>query len=90
MTWSWTYCVPAIRLRTIRALRGMRRPSAFSTDRTDASAWTVVQTPHARWAKTHASRGSRPLRMSSRPRNIVPELQASLTTPLATSTSIRR
>src|SRR5487761_2152771 len=90
MTWSWTNWMPAIRFRMSRALVGMVRPSAFSTARTEARAWTVEQTPQARWAKTQASRGSRPLRMSSRPRNMVPLLHASVTTPFVTSTSMRR
>ena len=40
-------------------------------------ACTVVQTPQMRWAKTQASRGSRPFRISSIPRNMVDEDQAS-------------
>src|SRR5208283_3710668 len=43
-----------------------------------------------RWVKTQASRGSRPLRMISMPRNIVDDDQASLTFPPSTSASIRR
>ena len=52
-------------------------PSASSTALTEASAWTIVQTPQIRCAQIHASRGSRPRKISSIPRNIVPELQAS-------------
>ena len=50
---------------------------AFSTARIEAIAWTVVQTPQMRWVNAHASRGSRPFRISSIPRNIVEEDQAS-------------
>ena len=56
------------------ALGGTVMLSASSTARTDASAWTVVQTPQARSTNAQASRGSRPLRMISKPRTIVPEL----------------
>ena len=72
------------------AFGGITMPSASSTERTEASAWTVVQTPQVRSAKAHASRGSRPRRMISSPRTIVPELNASVTTPSFTSTSTRR
>ena len=34
---------------------------------------TSVQTPQMRWAKAQASRGSRPRRMISMPRTMVPE-----------------
>ncbi len=44
---------------------------AFSTARIEAIACTVVQTPQMRWVKAQASRGSRPFRISSMPRNIV-------------------
>ena len=74
MTWSWMCCAPAIRLRISRAFGGISTPSASSTAYTDACAWTVVQTPQMRWAQIQASRGSRPWRISSMPRNIVPEL----------------
>src|SRR5450759_1210255 len=90
MTWAWTYPAPARRLRTSRAFVGMVTPRAFSMARTEARAWTPVHTPQIRWAKSQASRGSRPPRMSSIPRNIVPELHASRTTPFAISTSMRR
>ena len=56
------------------AFGGTLMPSASSTVRTDARACTVVQTPHARSVNAHASRGSRPFRMISKPRTIVPEL----------------
>ena len=41
-------------------------------------ACTVVQTPQMRWVKAQASRGSRPFRISSMPRNMVDDDQASL------------
>ena len=84
------YCVQNIRLRMSSAFGGMTMPSASSTERTDASAWTVVQTPHVRSANAQASRGSRPRKMISSPRTIVPELNASVTKPSLTSTSTRR
>ena len=68
------YCAQNIRLRMSSALGGTVMPSASSTVRTDASACTVVQTPQARSVNAHASRGSRPFRMISNPRTIVPEL----------------
>ena len=40
-------------------------------------AWTVVQTPQMRCVKAQASRGSRPFRMISMPRNMVDDDQAS-------------
>ena len=49
-----------------------------------------VQTPQVRATKCWASRGSRPWSMISMPRNIVPELQAFVTLPPATSTSTLR
>ena len=79
-----------IRLRSSRALGGGAAPIAFSTARIDAMAWTVVQTPQMRCVNAHASRGSRPFRMISMPRNIVDEDQASLTLPPSTSASMRR
>src|SRR5690349_12350174 len=79
-----------MRLRMYCALSGTSRPSACSIERTDATACTVVQTPQMRCAKIHASRGSRPLRIVSIPRHIVPEDQAFLTFPPSTSRSMRR
>jgi hypothetical protein len=73
MTWSWMYCAPIIRLRISSALGGMRIFSASSTARTEAMACTRVHTPQMRWAKAQASRGSRPRRMTSMPRTMVPE-----------------
>ena len=67
-----------IRLRSSCALGGGTAPSAFSTARTEAIAWTVVQTPQMRWVNAQASRGSRPFRMISMPRNIVDDDHASL------------
>src|SRR5271166_3850899 len=88
--WSCSAWAITIRLRMYWALRGISRPRAFSTARTEAMACTDVQTPQMRWANSHASRGSRPRRMSSMPRHIWPEAQASWTLPPSTSTSIRR
>src|SRR5512140_180371 len=79
-----------MRFRTSWALSGISRPSALSTDRTEAMACTVVQTPQMRWVNTHASRGSRPFKIVSMPRHMVPEDQAFLTAPPSTSTSMRR
>ncbi len=64
-------------LRMISAFLGTLMPSAFSTERTEASACTVVHTPQMRSAKAQASRGSRPWRMTSMPRHIVPDEMAS-------------
>jgi len=57
--------------RRSRALSGGTAPTASSTARTEASAWTVVQTPQMRCANSHASRGSRPTRIFSMPRHMV-------------------
>jgi hypothetical protein len=54
------------------ALGGTVMPSASSTARTEASACTVVHTPQTRSVKAQASRGSRPFRMISKPRTMVP------------------
>src|SRR3990167_6569699 len=72
------------------AFFGTARSSAFSTARTEAMACTVVQTPQKRWVMAQASRGSRPSRICSTPRHMVPEAQASVTLPPSTSQSIRR
>src|SRR5512137_1094925 len=88
--WSCTECAPILRLRMYWALSGISSPSAFSTERTEASAWTVVQTPQNRCVNAQASRGSRPFRMTSTPRHIVPDDQALVTFPPSTSHSIRR
>jgi hypothetical protein len=65
--------------------------SASSTARIEANAWTVVQTPQARWVKAHASRGSRPRRMISMPRTMVPdEYAAAILLSGPTSASMRR
>ena len=66
-------------LRMICALVGTLMSSAFSTERTEASACTVVQTPQIRSQNAQASRGSRPCRMTSNPRHMVPEDMASPT-----------
>ena len=73
------------------AFFGILIPSASSTERTDASACTPVHTPQMRSTNAHASRGSRPLRMTSRPRHIVPvDTALRMTLSLSTLTSIRR
>src|SRR6185369_235281 len=73
------------------ALSGIAIPSASSTQRTEASACTPVHTPQMRSTKAHASRGSRPLRITSRPRHIVPVDTALVMVPLAsTLASMRR
>ena len=68
-------CDAMIRLRMSCAFFGILIPSASSTARTEASACTPVQTPQMRWVNAQASRGSRPLRITSRPRHIVPRGQ---------------
>ena len=77
-------------LRTRRALSGISMPKASSTALTEARAWTMVQTPQILCAQIQASLGSRPRRINSIPRNIVPELQASVMTPPSTWASMRR
>ena len=73
------------------AFFGILIPSASSTERTDASACTPVQTPQIRSVNAHASRGSRPLRITSRPRHIVPvDTALRMTLSLSTLTSMRR
>jgi hypothetical protein len=54
------------------AFFGIVMPSASSTARTEVSAWQPVHTPQMRSTKAQASRGSRPLRITSRPRHMVP------------------
>ena len=54
------------------AFLGIWMPSASSTARTEVSAWLLVHTPQMRSTKAQASRGSRPLRMTSSPRQSVP------------------
>ena len=67
-----------MRLRNNRALGGGLAPMASSTARIEAIACTVVQTPQMRCVNAQASRGSRPLRMISMPRNMVDDDQAFL------------
>ena len=74
----------------MRAFGGGVAPIACSTARIEAMACTVVHTPQMRCVKAQASRGSRPSRMSSIPRNMVEEDQASVTAPPSTSASMRR
>src|SRR6266536_1265518 len=88
--WSCSAWASTMRFRMYCALSGTSRPSAFSTERTDAMACTVVQTPQMRWVKIQASRGSRPCRMVSMPRHMVPLDHAFLTLPPSTSRSMRR
>src|SRR4051812_2881248 len=79
-----------MRLRMYCAFSGTSSCSAFSTARTEAMACTVVHTPQKRCVNSHASRGSRPCRIRSMPRNIWPDDHALRTTPLSTSASMRR
>jgi hypothetical protein len=72
-------------LRIELALSGMVIPSASSTARTDVSAWVPVQTPQIRSVKAQASRGSRPFRITSRPRHMVP-VETALRMTLSSST----
>ncbi len=72
------------------ALGGILMPSASSTARQEATAWTTVQTPQIRWVKAQASRGSRPSMMISMPRNWVEDAQESVIFPFSACTSIRR
>src|SRR4051812_47471449 len=88
--WSCIACAARIRFLMYCAFSGTSSCSAFSTARTDAIACTVVQTPQNRCVNSHASRGSRPCRMRSMPRNIWPDDQALRTTPPSTSASMRR
>lgn len=78
-------------LRIEFAFSGIVIPSAFSTARTEVSAWVPVQTPQLRSVNAHASRGSRPRRMTSMPRHIVP-LETALRITLSESrlASMRR
>src|SRR5574340_1136268 len=69
----------------------MARCRASSTARTEAMPCTRVQTPQMRWANAQASRGSRPRRMISMPRTMVPAEYALVILPLASvSASMRR
>ena len=79
-----------IRFRMMLALGGIVTLTASSIHFTDEAMCTYVQTPQDRCVISGASLGSRPLRMISRPRNSMPELQAFLTLPPSTSTSIRK
>src|SRR5262245_22918519 len=88
--WSCIACAARIRLRMYCALSGTSSCSAFSTARTEAIACTVVQTPQKRCVNSQASRGSRPWRMRSMPRNICPDDHAFRTTPPSISASMRR
>ena len=59
-------------LRIVLAFSGILIDSASSTARTEVSAWVPVQTPQIRSVNAQASRGSRPRRITSMPRHIVP------------------
>ena len=61
-----------MRLRMELAFSGIWMPRASSTARTLVKAWVPVQTPQMRSVKAQASRGSRPLRITSSPRHMVP------------------
>ena len=82
--------MPEIRFLMILALSGIVIPRAFSTALTELVEWTVVHTPHIRERRAHTSLGSRSLIMTSMPRHMVPEDQASVTFPPSTWASIRR
>src|SRR3954465_3691208 len=88
--WSCIACAATMMLRMYCALSGTSSCSAFSTARTEAIACTVVHTPQNRCVNSHASRGSRPCRIRSMPRNIWPDDHAFFTMPPSTSASMRR
>jgi hypothetical protein len=77
-------------LRIELAFSGIVIPSASSTARTDVSAWVPVQTPQIRSVKAQASRGSRPRRMTSRPRHMVPVETALRMTPSSSTFTSQR
>src|SRR5271165_4315922 len=77
-------------LRMISAVGGTVMPSALSTARQLVSACTVVHTPQTRSVMAHASRGSRPIRIFSRPLTMVPDENASVMKPFSTTASTRR
>src|SRR5512140_2585764 len=79
-----------MRLRMVFAFGGILMPSASSTARQLATAWTTVHTPQIRCVKAHASRGSRPSMMISMPRNCVDDAHAFAIMPLSESASMRR
>jgi hypothetical protein len=54
-------------------------PYAVSSADVAAYSWEVLQIPQMRGAITSASAGSRPARICSKPRNIVPTHHASVT-----------
>src|SRR3569833_3504206 len=69
----------------------MARCSASSTERTEVMPCTRAQTPQILCANAQASRGSRPRRMISMPRTMVPAEYALVILPLASvSASMRR
>src|ERR1043165_3421735 len=83
-------CMPWIRFRMMFALGGMVMPSASSTARQLATAWTTVQTPQIRWVNAHASRGPRPSMTISMPRNWGEWPHALVIRPPSAWASIRR
>ncbi len=82
--------MPWTRLRISPPAGGTSMPRASSTARHDAMACTTVHTPQIRWVKAHASRGSRPWRIVSIPRNWVDDAQAFSIRPFSSWTSMRR
>ena len=82
-------CEQLIILRIILALSGIVMLSAASTALTELVECTVVQTPQIRDTNVHASRGSLPFSMTSKPLHIVPATQASAIFPPSTLASTR-
>ncbi len=62
-------------------------PNAISIASDDATECTPPQTPHTRLEMYCASRGSRPFKMTSYPRNSVPTVCASWTVRCSRSTT---
>ena len=73
-----------------RPLLGTAVPLAFSSAMLAAVAWAVGHTPQMRCTIWEASRGFRPRRMASNPRNMPPVIHASATFPSSTCTSTLR
>src|SRR3954452_19383365 len=89
--WSCTCSVSCMMLRIVLAFSGILISSAFSTARTEVNACVPVQTPQIRSVNAQESRGSRPRRITSMPRHIVPvETALRMTLLLSTFTSSRR
>src|SRR5574340_1239352 len=79
-----------IRFLIYCAFSGISSCRAFSTDLTEVSACTDVQTPQMRWVKSQTSRASLPFTMFSIPRHIWPDDHALVTLPPSVSHSMRR